>query len=118
MTKILIVDDDNVQRGIYDAVFLDAKFDVVTAIDGQDGWEKFEKEKPDVVFTGIMMLRMTGFELIEKVQDKSKNIPVIIFSHLGRDEDREKAAKKNIAFMVKGLDSPRKILEHVKDALK
>lgn len=66
MPKILIVDDDKMQREIYVAVFRAAKFEVVSAEDGQEGWDKFQAEKPDTVFTGIMLPKMTGFELIER----------------------------------------------------
>jgi CheY-like chemotaxis protein len=118
MPKILVVDDDKIQREIYEAVFADAGFEVVSALDGGAGWIKFVEHHPDVVFTGIMMPGLTGFQLIEKIRDKFPDLPVVIFSHLGRPEDREKAREKNIAFMIKGLDSPKKILEQIRRSLK
>ncbi len=59
------------------------------------------------------MPRMTGFELIKKLREApaTKSLPVIIFSHLGRDEDRAKAQTLMVDFMVKGYDGPLKILK-------
>ena len=117
MFKILVVDDDDVQRQIYEAVFQVAKFTVITAKDGQQGWDEFLKEKPDAVFTGIMMPKLDGFTLTQKIREKSPGFPVIIFSHLGRPEDREKAKEANVDFMVKGFDSPAEILKRMQELL-
>ncbi|MDP4001141.1 MAG: response regulator [bacterium] len=119
--KILVVDDDFSQRDLYSQVFADSGFIVITADDGQDAWEKLEKESVDLVFTGIDMPRMDGFKLVEKIRNKLETImmPIIIFSHLGRDTDREKAKKLyNAHLMVKGYDSPAMILAKVKELLK
>ncbi|MBI2607744.1 MAG: response regulator [Candidatus Doudnabacteria bacterium] len=120
MSKILVVDDDFYQRDLYQQVFIDAGFTVIIADDGQDAWEKLQEQPVDLVFTGIDMPRMDGFELTEKIRDKTETmaIPVIIFSHLGREEDREKAKKLyNAHFMIKGYDNPLKILKQVQELL-
>src|SRR3989344_5882863 len=93
MKNILVVDDDFQQRDLY-IEFLRSKGFVVTgANDGQDAWEKIQKQKPDLVFTGIAMPRMTGFELIEKLRatPATASLPIIVFSHLGREEDKKRA---------------------------
>lgn len=120
MRKIIVADDDFEQRDLYFELFKSAGFDVTGANDGADAWAKIHKDKPDLVFTGIMMPRMTGFELIEKMRNNppTAKIPVIIFSHLGRVEDRARAASlPNVDFMLKGIDSPAKILRRVQDLL-
>jgi CheY-like chemotaxis protein len=115
MKKIVVADDDFRQRVLYVDLFRQNGFEVMPAEDGLDAWEQIQKTKPDLVFTGILMPRMTGFELIENLRKNTSTnlLPIIIFSHLGREEDREKAKKLGIAFMVKGYDSPAKILEIV-----
>lgn len=118
--KILVVDDDFYQRDLYSQIFADSGFIVITADDGQDAWEKLEKESVDLLFTGIDMPRMDGFELVEKIRNKleTEMVPIIIFSHLGRDADREKAKKLyNAHLMVKGYDSPAMILAKVKELI-
>ncbi len=118
--KILVVDDDFSQRDLYFELFRDSGFDVTAANDGQDAWEKIQKDQPDLVFTGILMPRMTGFELIEKLRNNhaTQSLPVIIFSHLGRNEDRLRARTlSNVDFKIKGYDGPNSILKTVKNLL-
>lgn len=120
MKKILVVDDDFSQRDLYVEIFKQADYEVISANDGQDGWEKFQKEHADLVFTGIDMPRMTGFELIAKLREDKVGlaVPVVMFSHLGRDEDRQKArGLTNVEFMVKGYDTPAKIVKRVSELL-
>lgn len=118
MKSILVADDDFEQRELYADLFR-SDFEVITANDGQDAWEKIQKHKPSLVFTGIQMPRMTGFELIEKIQSDPMTafLPIIVFSHLGREEDRHKAQSLGVNFMVKGYDGPIKILNLVKSLL-
>lgn len=118
--KILIADDDYVQRDLYFELFREAGYDVITANDGQEAWEKIEKDPPNLVWTGIQMPRMTGFELVDLMRHNkpTETTPVIIFSHLGRPEDREKAKKLAfVEFMLKGFDRPVNILKKVQDLL-
>jgi len=113
---ILIVDDDNYIRSLYSEVFKNYGFEVLEAVDGKAGLDLVLSKKPDVVFTGIMMPNMTGFELLKTLKEnpETKNIPVLINSHLGKDEDRRKAAELGAAdFLVKGLITPKEIVETV-----
>ncbi|MBI2355743.1 MAG: response regulator [Candidatus Doudnabacteria bacterium] len=121
MKKILVVDDDLEQRDLYVELFRSNGFEVIPAADGLDAWQKISPaDRPDLVFTGIDMPRMDGFELIKNLKNNPATAltPVIIFSHLGRDEDREKAGKlMETYFMVKGYDGPNDILAKVKELL-
>lgn len=118
--KILAVDDDFQQRELYIDLLKAKGYDVFSAKDGLEGLGIALKEKPDLVFTGIIMPRMDGFELIHNLRNNvaTAETPVIMFSHLGREEDREKAKKIwRVEFMVKGLDSPAKILNRISELL-
>ncbi|OGE87734.1 MAG: hypothetical protein A3J07_03405 [Candidatus Doudnabacteria bacterium RIFCSPLOWO2_02_FULL_49_13] len=121
MKKILVADDDFLQRDLYVELFRAAGYEVIPANDGQEAWEKAQSEYPDLLFTGIMMPRMTGFELIEKIRNNKalSPVPVIIFSHLGREKDRDQAKMlSNVEFKVKGYDPPADILDTAKTLLK
>ncbi|MBI4049674.1 MAG: response regulator [Candidatus Doudnabacteria bacterium] len=118
--KILVADDDKDQRELYAELLSQNGYQVVEAVDGLDALEKSLQKPPDLVFTGIIMPRMDGFELIRNLRNNVATavIPVIMFSHLGREEDKQKASKLlNVHFAVKGYDSPSEILEKVKDLL-
>ncbi|MBI4363407.1 MAG: response regulator [Candidatus Doudnabacteria bacterium] len=120
MKKILVVDDDFEQRDLYVSLFSESGFDVVSASDGLEALDRALKEKPDLVFTGIIMPRMDGFELIRNLRNNAVTAltPVIMFSHLGREEDKIKASSLvNTDFMIKGYNKPKEILERVKQLL-
>jgi DNA-binding response OmpR family regulator len=117
MAKILVADDDFAQRDLYAELFRQHGFEVTVADDGQDAWEKLEKGHFDLLFTGILMPRLDGFSLLKKIRShpNTNTMPVVVFSHLGREEDRVKASGfPRTDFVVKGYDSPVEILQKVK----
>ncbi len=121
MAKILIVDDDELLLGIYAKNFSEEGFEVLTARDGQEAWDIISAGNiPDVVFTGIIMPRMSGFELIGKMRadPKFKGIVTVISSHRGRDEDKVLAKNMGVSdFIVQGTTSPLEATRRIKSIL-
>lgn len=118
--SIVIVDDDENLREINAYNFSRAKFEVFEGNDGLEGLELAKKYKPGLVFSGVMMPNMDGFGLLKALKEdpETRGIPVLIFSHLGNDEDRKKAIALGATdFIVKGLISPVEIVAMVKDIL-
>ena len=60
---MLVVDDDPVIVRLLEVNFEMEGFQVVTAIDGQDGVDKAKAEQPDVVVSDVMMPKLNGLEL-------------------------------------------------------
>lgn len=115
--KILLIDDDENSRNTYAEVFRREGFEVVEAIDGLDGLDKATKENPDIIFTGIIMPRMDGFGLKDALAKNvsTSKIPVIMISHMGREEDRRKASELGINdFIVQGMITPREVVDKIK----
>ncbi len=118
--KILIVDDDDIIRETYAQVFRDHGFEVTAAKDGVEGLDLATKNKFDVILTGIIMPRMDGFQLISTLREnvETKDIPVAINSHLGREEDRRRASEMGIQnFIVQGSMTPREIVDKLKSLI-
>ncbi len=118
--KILIVDDNNNIRNTYSEIFKKEGFEVSEAIDGLEGLDKATKDAPDIIFTGIIMPRMSGFELMEALKKNvsTSNIPVVISSHLGRQEDKEKANELGAKdFIVRDFYTPYEVAEKIKAVL-
>lgn len=90
--KILFVDDDNFLRKVYEAELKEKNFDVVLAQDGEEGLEKAQVEDPDLIILDMIMPKKSGFEVLTELQHnpKTKNIPVIILSNLGQEDDKKK----------------------------
>lgn len=118
LKKILIVDDDEFILGIYAKNFRDEKFEVFTAHDGEEAWNIIKSGNiPDVVFTGIIMPKMTGFELIAKMQadEALAKIPVAVNSHRGRPEDQKLAQSMNVDdFIIQGTTTPAEVVLRIK----
>ena len=116
--KILVVDDDSFLRNIYARKFGEEKFNVTTAGDGQEALEIIQKGNiPDILFAGIIMPRLTGFELVKKLKadPKFSSIPVVIFSHSGREEDIKTAKSLGVnEFIFQGTVPILEVVRRVK----
>ncbi len=114
--KILIVDDDAEVRSLYGEVFKAEGFKVMEAVDGLDGINKAIANVPDVIFTGIIMPKMDGFGMKEALSKNvaTSNIPVVMSSHMGREEDRKKAEEAGVKeFFVAGMVTPKEVVARV-----
>lgn len=116
--KILIVDDDQLLLGTYSSVFRTNGFDVETASDGETALKMLQGDSalPDIVFTGIKMPGMEGFELIEKMRADPRlaKIPVAVSSHRGLDEDKKRSESLGVAdFIIQGFTTPAEVARRV-----
>lgn len=117
--RILVIEDDELIRSIYsDRLSQEPIFTVDTAVDGADGLNKIQTNKYDLIFSGIQMPNLTGFELFKKLQNNAEwiTIPFVIFSHLGRQEDVKEAHNLGIQhFIVRGQSTPNEIIQKIRD---
>lgn len=115
--KILLVDDDDAVREMYSEIFRNHDMEVSEAKDGMEGLEKAGQDVPDVIFTGIIMPKLDGFGLVEALKKSviTAGIPVVISSHLGREEDKKKANLMGVRdFFVLNFTPPNEIVRRIK----
>ncbi len=87
--KVLVVEDDPGCLRIDGIILKQAGFKVTTAVDGLDGWEKFQNNIYHLVVVDRMMPLMTGDELVKKIRAKSRLIPIIMTTALSDQNSRE-----------------------------
>ncbi len=123
MTKnknILIVDDSATIRKFVSFTLRFKGYDVITASDGVEGWDKLQKEDFAMAIIDILMPKMDGFELLTKIKGdaKLKNMPSVILTTEGDKESIEKGIKLGAdSFIVKPFQPPQllaKVKEYVK----
>jgi len=82
--KILVIDDDPDILESISAVLSSEGFNVLTAIDGKVGVEKFRSEKPDLVLCDMMMEKVdAGSKVAEMIRKEDSVTPVYLLSSIG-----------------------------------
>lgn len=95
MTTILIVEDEQALAEVLQSQLKKSNFNVEVAYDGEQAIEKLKTIKPDLILLDLILPKMNGFEVLEKVKGgfETRSIPVIVLSNLGSDEDIKRAIK-------------------------
>src|ERR1044071_6289757 len=94
--NILIVDDNSDKLSLLEAALCLAGYSVTTATDGVEALAAIESYQPDLVITDVMMPRMNGYELAQRIRGNpvTKFIPVIMQTAAGRrTEDLRRASE-------------------------
>lgn len=82
--RILIVDDERHMRDMLEAILKKEGHDTLIAADGIEAMEVLEQQKPDLVILDVMMPRMDGFQVAERLKSNSatESIPIIMMTAL------------------------------------
>lgn len=93
MSKVLVVEDDHFLGTAYRAKFTKEGFDFQLATDGEEVMEVLKSFVPDVILLDLVMPRKDGFTVLAELKKdpRYKDIPVIVASNLGQQEDHERA---------------------------
>ncbi|MFH1859790.1 MAG: response regulator [bacterium] len=113
--KILVVDDDIAIVRMIEFKLKTAGLEVTCAFNGQEALDKISEDKPDVIITDINMPLMTGIELVRQLKSsvQTMDIPIIILTARGEDEQKEEAGQIGANVFVNKPFAPSKLLEIV-----
>jgi len=117
---ILITEDDPLMSRMYQKIFTFEGYEVLIAKDGEEGLELAKKEKPTVILLDVMMPKMNGIEMLEKlkIDPDTKTIPVIMLTNLAGEKDAKNAMVKGaVKYIVKSEYEPKQIVDMVKEIL-
>jgi CheY-like chemotaxis protein len=95
MSKIMLVEDDNNLREIYEARLLAEGYEIVAAHDGEEALALAVKEKPDLIISDVMMPKISGFDMLDILRStpETKDTKVIMMTALSQAEDKSRADK-------------------------
>ncbi len=80
---ILVVDDEESIRFLYREELEEEGYRVITAADGEEALRKVRKDKPDLITLDIRMPGMDGIEVLHRIREMDKEIPVIMSTAYG-----------------------------------
>ncbi len=93
MSKIMLAEDDNNLREIYEARLQAEGYTIVAAKDGEEALVVAKAEKPDLIIADVMMPKISGFEMLDILRntDGLKEVKVIMLTALGQSDDQKRA---------------------------
>ncbi|MEQ9411214.1 MAG: response regulator [Fuerstiella sp.] len=107
-SRVLIADDNEQNRELLDAYLADEDYEILMANDGQQTMEVVEAQQPDLILLDIMMPKMSGYEVCEKLKadPEKRTIPVLMVTALNEMGDIEKAVNAGCDdFLTKPVNS-------------
>lgn len=117
--KVLIAEDDVFILEMYLVKLSSDGFEVLTAGNGEEALKKIEEEKPDVVLLDLLMPKIDGWGVLEKIKkkesDKEKKPIIIVLTNLGEKSNIEKALSMGADdYLIKSFFTPEEIVSKMK----
>jgi len=118
--KVLIVEDEEILSKVLQEKFIKENFEVKLAEDGAVVLSLVKSFKPNIIVLDLMLPKKSGFEVLQelKADPEVKNIPVIVLSNLGQDEEIKKALNLGaVDYFVKAQHPINEVVEKVSNRL-
>ncbi len=118
--KILVIDDEAHITHVVSLKLRNLGFEVVTAGDGEEGYELARQHKPDLIITDLQMPYLTGLEMCAKLKalKETSHIPAILLTARGYALSPADLDRTNIKEVMSKPFSPRGVAEKVEEVLK
>ena len=115
---LLIAEDERPLAHALELKFAHEGYETHIVQDGFAALEKVKELKPKAILLDLIMPKMDGFAFLEELKKEKINIPVIVLSNLGQDEDQERANALGVkGYFVKSNTPIVEIVKHVKSVL-
>ncbi len=114
--KVLIIEDEPTVLYALQKTVSEAGYEVLTAEEGEKGLEMIKKEMPDLVLLDIILPKINGFDILEfaKMEEKTKNIPIIMLTNLNDKDSITKSATLGAAgHLIKIENHPKDVVNYI-----
>ena len=119
MKKILIIDDERMITRALSRALAHDRLEIETASDGQEGLEKFKSFQPDLILLDLLMPKVSGMEVLEKIRSQGSKTPIILMTAYGDAQTQEKAKELGIsAYLTKPFNNIEDIITLVHETLR
>ena len=118
--KILLIEDDPFLLSMYSIKFEAEGFVVVSADDGEKGLEMAKKTDANIILLDILMPKMNGFEVLEKLKEdeRTRKIPIILLTNLNQKDEIEKGLILGADdYLIKAHFMPSEVVTRIKKIL-
>ena len=117
---VLVVDDQPPNVELLEAHLVTQGYEIVTAASGKEALEKLSGNQIDLVLLDVMMPRMSGIEVLEKIRAdiKTRRIPVVMVTVLKETEDRVKALEAGCDDFISKPFDKQELLVRVRSLLR
>jgi len=116
--KILLVEDDQFTRELYEEVIKDAGYQIDTAVDGEDGLSKIRTGGYQLIFLDVMMPKMDGLDVLRSLVNNPPKVqsgPITLLTNLTNDPVIDTAYGLNVKnHLVKSDITPGDLLDYIK----
>ncbi|MDP3769380.1 MAG: response regulator [Candidatus Sungbacteria bacterium] len=113
---IVLIEDEEVMVNLLVSKLEKAGYMVKTALDGMSGLELVRSEKPDLVLLDMMLPRLSGFGILEKLNEDKiiPELPVIVISNSGQPVEIDRALKLGVRdYLIKVNFDPNELMSKV-----
>lgn len=119
--KILVAEDNGFLTKIYEVKLESEGYSVIKASDGEETVTLTKSEKPDLVILDLIMPKKSGFDALDEIKadPETKDIPILILSNLGQDEDIKKGLDKGASdYLVKTNSTIEEVMGKISEYMK
>ena len=119
-TLILLVEDEQYLRELYQEILSDQGYTVETAADGEEGFNKVKRGGWDLVILDIILPKMNGLEIMRKLKSDPPTTPnkkTVFLTNLDKDEEIKEALQLGDGYFIKSQITPGTLVNELKSYL-
>lgn len=120
--KILVIEDDQYIRDVYQEVLTEVGYDVTTSVDGEEGLVKIREGGYSLILLDMMMPKLDGLGVLESLKQnasKTANGPIVLLTNLAHDPVISKALSLGAKdYLIKSDLNPDQLVTRVGELLK
>lgn len=118
--RILLVEDEQYLRELYQEILAEQGYSVDTAADGEEGFNKVKQGGWDLVILDIILPKMNGLEIMRKIKADppvKPNKKIVFLTNLDKDEEIKEALQLGDGYFIKSQITPGSLVSELKGYL-